>query len=261
MVKWWIMTSFTRFTFLSTEILQRLSRGANTQRPMCWKERKEPLSVFVTLNPGSLCPLFFSFLVFASEKLSLFFFFSFPPLKQLHEIQDQFFLMGIEGQQRQWLQKWSLLEAIGSFVRLEKNNPVPGKKKKEQSQQGGFWFMPLFAHPQILFWVGISHVSGGTLCSFQFCETPRAGRSSWRLVGIFSFIETNAVMGEVWTQFYFVFQRGFVCANLTSWTVLQIPVGWYLWYWCIVPTINDAVIEPNTKSVVLNWVLVSAVSF
>jgi len=72
MVKWWIMTSFTRFTFLSTEILQRLSRGANTQRPMCWKERKEPLSVFVTLNPGSLCPLFFSFLVFASEKLSLF---------------------------------------------------------------------------------------------------------------------------------------------------------------------------------------------
>lgn len=135
------------------------------------------------------------------------------------------------------------------------------KKKKEQSQQGGFWFMPLFAHPQILFWVGISHVSGGTLCSFQFCETPRAGRSSWRLVGIFSFIETNAVMGEVWTQFYFVFQRGFVCANLTSWTVLQIPVGWYLWYWCIVPTINDAVIEPNTKSVVLNWVLVSAVSF
>lgn len=134
MVKWWIMTSFTRFTFLSTEILQRLSRGANTQRPMCWKERKEPLSVFVTLNPGSLCPLFFSFLVFASEKLSLFFFFSFPPLKQLHEIQDQFFLMGIEGQQRQWLQKWSLLEAIGSFVRLEKNNPVPGKKKKKRAK-------------------------------------------------------------------------------------------------------------------------------
>lgn len=81
MVKWWIMTSFTRFTFLSTEILQRLSRGANTQRPMCWKERKEPLSVFVTLNPGSLCPLFFSFLVFASEKLSLFFFFFLSPLK------------------------------------------------------------------------------------------------------------------------------------------------------------------------------------
>lgn len=134
MVKWWIMTSFTRFTFLSTEILQRLSRGANTQRPMCWKERKEPLSVFVTLNPGSLCPLFFSFLVFASEKLSLFFFFFLSPLKTAAWDSRPVFLMGIEGQQRQWLQKWSLLEAIGSFVRLEKNNPVPGKKKKKRAK-------------------------------------------------------------------------------------------------------------------------------
>lgn len=134
MVKWWIMTSFTRFTFLSTEILQRLSRGANTQRPMCWKERKEPLSVFVTLNPGSLCPLFFSFLVFASEKLSLFFFFFLSPLKTAAWDSRPVFLMGIEGQQRRWLQKWSLLEAIGSFVRLEKNNPVPGKKKKKRAK-------------------------------------------------------------------------------------------------------------------------------
>lgn len=137
MVKWWIMTSFTRFTFLSTEILQRLSRGANTQRPMCWKERKEPLSVFVTLNPGSLCPLFFSFLVFASEKLSLFFFFFLSPLKTAAWDSRPVFLMGIEGQQRQWLQKWSLLEAIGSFVRLEKNNPVPGKKKKRAKPARG----------------------------------------------------------------------------------------------------------------------------
>lgn len=137
MVKWWIMTSFTRFTFLSTEILQRLSRGANTQRPMCWKERKEPLSVFVTLNPGSLCPLFFSFLVFASEKLSLFFFFFLSPLKTAAWDSRPVFLMGIEGQQRRWLQKWSLLEAIGSFVRLEKNNPVPGKKKKRAKPARG----------------------------------------------------------------------------------------------------------------------------
>lgn len=137
MVKWWIMTSFTRFTFLSTEILQRLSRGANTQRPMCWKERKEPLSVFVTLNPGSLCPLFFSFLVFASEKLSLFFFFFLSPLKTAAWDSRPVFLMGIEGQQRRWLQKWSLLEAIGSFVRLEKNNPVPGKKKKKSKASKG----------------------------------------------------------------------------------------------------------------------------
>lgn len=56
-----------------------------------FKRGEEPLNVFVTLNPGSLwAPLFPPnppLLVFASEKLSLFS----PPLKQLHETQDQVF--------------------------------------------------------------------------------------------------------------------------------------------------------------------------
>lgn len=41
--------------------------------------------------------------------------------------------MGIEDKQRQWQQKPSLLEAIGSFVHLEKNNQVSEKRAKTAS--------------------------------------------------------------------------------------------------------------------------------
>lgn len=41
--------------------------------------------------------------------------------------------MGIEDKQRQWQQKSSLLEAIGSFVHLEKNNQVSEKRAKTAS--------------------------------------------------------------------------------------------------------------------------------
>lgn len=72
-----------------------------------------------------------SFLFLFLHQKSFHFFPSFF-LKQLQEIQD-FFLMGIEDKQRQWQQKSSLLEAIGSFVHLEKNNQVSEKRAKTAS--------------------------------------------------------------------------------------------------------------------------------
>lgn len=69
--------------------------------------------------------------------------------------------MGIEDKQRQWQQKWSLLEAIGSFVHLEKSNQ--GSEKKSKASQWNCDLMSLFANLQIWFWLGISHMSGGNM--------------------------------------------------------------------------------------------------
>lgn len=72
--------------------------------------------------------------------------------------------MGIEDKQRQWLQKWSLLEAIGSFVRLEKKqSTITFLEKKSKANQWNCDLVSLFANLQIWFWLGISPMSGGNM--------------------------------------------------------------------------------------------------
>lgn len=126
------------------------------------KRGEKPLNVFVTVNPGSLWaplppPLFFLF--FASEKLSHNFF---PPsLKQLHETQDQV-LNGY----------WSQTKTVAAEMKSTRGNWLfcsfgekqsGFRKKKGKDSQWNSDLMSSLADLQILSWLAISHMSGGTM--------------------------------------------------------------------------------------------------